>query len=89
MSAASLLSNHDNSVGIQNPLLHACLSFVGKIRDVRQGALVRAVREGRSWWALQVFLNQLGLNQDALSYLHQDRKEGLPEVRGSVIAPIA
>jgi Protein of unknown function (DUF1501) len=30
-------------------------------------------------------LNQLGLNQDALSYMHQGRKERLTEVRGEVI----
>jgi hypothetical protein len=30
-------------------------------------------------------LNQLGLNQDALSYMHQGRKERLTEVRGNVI----
>jgi hypothetical protein len=33
-------------------------------------------------------LNQLGLNQDALSYMHQGRKERLTEVRGEVIAKI-
>ncbi len=30
-------------------------------------------------------LNQLGLNQDALSYLHQGRKERLTEIHGEVI----
>ena len=30
-------------------------------------------------------LNQLGLSQDALSYMHQGRKERLTEVRGRVI----
>ena len=30
-------------------------------------------------------LNQLGLNQDALSYLHQGRKERLTEIHGDVI----
>jgi hypothetical protein len=33
-------------------------------------------------------LNQLGLNQDALSYLHQGRKERLTEVHGTVIKEI-
>jgi hypothetical protein len=33
-------------------------------------------------------LNQLGLNQDALSYLHQGRKERLTEVHGKVISEI-
>jgi hypothetical protein len=33
-------------------------------------------------------LNQLGLNQDALSYMHQGRKERLTEVRGEVIGKI-
>jgi len=33
-------------------------------------------------------LNQLGLNQDALSYLHQGRKERLTEVHGAVISEI-
>jgi hypothetical protein len=33
-------------------------------------------------------LNQLGLNQDALSYLHQGRKERLTEIRGNVIEEI-
>jgi hypothetical protein len=33
-------------------------------------------------------LNQLGLNQDALSYLHQGRKERLTEIRGNVIAQV-
>jgi hypothetical protein len=33
-------------------------------------------------------LHQLGLNQDALSYLHQGRKERLTEVRGEVIRQI-
>jgi hypothetical protein len=33
-------------------------------------------------------LNQLGLNQDALSYLHLGRKERLTEVRGQVIKDI-
>ncbi len=33
-------------------------------------------------------LNQLGLNQDALSYLHQGRRERLTEVQGSVIRSI-
>ncbi|MES1260414.1 MAG: DUF1501 domain-containing protein [Acidobacteriota bacterium] len=33
-------------------------------------------------------LNQLGLNQDALSYLHQGRRERLTEVRGNVISQI-
>jgi len=33
-------------------------------------------------------LNQLGLNQDALSYLHQGRKERLTEVRGNIITQI-
>jgi hypothetical protein len=33
-------------------------------------------------------LNQLGLNQDALSYLHQGRKERLTEVHGKVIEQI-
>ena len=30
-------------------------------------------------------LNQLGLNQDALSYMHQGRRERLTEIRGDVI----
>jgi hypothetical protein len=33
-------------------------------------------------------LNQLGLNQDALSYLHQGRKERLTEIHGTVISEI-
>ena len=33
-------------------------------------------------------LHQLGLNQDALSYLHQGRRERLTEVQGSVIQSI-
>jgi hypothetical protein len=33
-------------------------------------------------------LNQLGLNQDALSYLHQGRRERLTEIHGSVISEI-
>ena len=33
-------------------------------------------------------LNQLGLNQDALSYLHLGRKERLTEVQGRVIEEI-
>jgi hypothetical protein len=33
-------------------------------------------------------LNQLGLNQDALSYLHQGRKERLTEIQGNVIKQI-
>ena len=33
-------------------------------------------------------LNQLGLNQDALSFLHQGRKERLTEVQGEVIKEI-
>ncbi|HZO55088.1 MAG TPA: DUF1501 domain-containing protein [Bryobacteraceae bacterium] len=33
-------------------------------------------------------LNQLGLNQDALSFLHQGRKERLTEVQGTVIKEI-
>jgi hypothetical protein len=33
-------------------------------------------------------LNQLGLNQDALSFLHQGRRERLTEVRGNVISQI-
>jgi len=33
-------------------------------------------------------LNQLGLNQDALSYLHQGRKERLTEIHGDVIQQI-
>jgi hypothetical protein len=33
-------------------------------------------------------LNQLGLNQDALSYLHQGRKERLTEIHGNVIEKI-
>jgi hypothetical protein len=33
-------------------------------------------------------LNQLGLNQSALSYLHQGRKERLTEVLGNVISEI-
>ena len=33
-------------------------------------------------------LNQLGLNQDALSFMHQGRKERLTEVHGSVIQEI-
>jgi uncharacterized protein (DUF1501 family) len=33
-------------------------------------------------------LNQLGLNQDALSYLHLGRKERLTELRGNVISEI-
>jgi hypothetical protein len=33
-------------------------------------------------------LHQLGLNQDALSYMHQGRRERLTEVRGEVIAEI-
>jgi len=33
-------------------------------------------------------LNQFGLNQDALSYLHQGRKERLTEVHGQVIKQI-
>src|ERR1700748_3816377 len=33
-------------------------------------------------------LNTLGLNQDALSYLHQGRKERLTEIRGNVISQI-
>ena len=33
-------------------------------------------------------LNQLGLNQDALSYLYLGRKERLTEVRGKVIEEI-
>ncbi|MEO7143498.1 MAG: DUF1501 domain-containing protein [Bryobacteraceae bacterium] len=34
-------------------------------------------------------LNQLGLSQDQLSYLHQGRKERLTEVRGDVIPQLA
>ncbi len=33
-------------------------------------------------------LNQLGLSQDALSYLHQGRKERLTEIHGTVISEI-
>jgi hypothetical protein len=33
-------------------------------------------------------LNQLGLNQDALSYLHQGRKERLTEIHGNIIEQI-
>jgi hypothetical protein len=33
-------------------------------------------------------LNQLGLNQDALSFMHQGRRERLTEVRGQVIKQI-
>jgi uncharacterized protein (DUF1501 family) len=33
-------------------------------------------------------LNQLGLNQDALSYMHLGRKERLTEVHGNVIKQI-
>ena len=33
-------------------------------------------------------LNQLGLSQDALSYMHQGRKERLTEIRGEVIEKI-
>jgi hypothetical protein len=33
-------------------------------------------------------LNQLGLNQDALSYLHQGRKERLTEIHGNVIEQV-
>ena len=30
-------------------------------------------------------LNQLGLNQDALSYMHQGRHERLTEIHGEVV----
>ena len=33
-------------------------------------------------------LNQLGLNQDALSYMHQGRRERLTEIRGEVVSEI-
>jgi hypothetical protein len=33
-------------------------------------------------------LNQLGLNQDALSYMHQGRRERLTEIRGEVIGKL-
>jgi hypothetical protein len=33
-------------------------------------------------------LHQLGLNQDALSYLHQGRKERLTEVHGEIVKDI-
>jgi len=33
-------------------------------------------------------LNQLGLNQDALSFMHQGRRERLTEIRGEVIKAI-
>jgi uncharacterized protein (DUF1501 family) len=33
-------------------------------------------------------LNQLGLDQDALSYLHQGREERLTEIHGSVITEL-
>ena len=33
-------------------------------------------------------LHQLGLDQDALSYLYQGRKERLTEVRGDVVTQI-
>jgi hypothetical protein len=33
-------------------------------------------------------LHQLGLNQEALSYLHQGRKERLTEVLGEVISEV-
>ena len=33
-------------------------------------------------------LNQLGLNQDALSFMHQGRKERLTEIRGQVISQV-
>jgi len=33
-------------------------------------------------------LNQLGLDQDALSYLHQGREERLTEIHGSVITDL-
>jgi hypothetical protein len=33
-------------------------------------------------------LNQLGLQQDSLSYLHQGRKERLTEIHGNVIDQI-
>ena len=33
-------------------------------------------------------INQLGLNQDALSYMHQGRKERLTEVHGEILKEI-
>jgi hypothetical protein len=33
-------------------------------------------------------LNQLGLDQDTLSYLHQGREERLTEIHGSVITDL-
>jgi Protein of unknown function (DUF1501) len=43
---------------------------------------------GSSLYIHATILNQFGLNQDALSYLHQGRKERLTEIHGNVIQQI-
>jgi uncharacterized protein (DUF1501 family) len=65
--------------GVKKGYVHGATDAIG----------LRAVEEPVHFRDLHAtVLNQLGLNQDELSYLHQGRKERLTEVHGEIITEI-
>src|SRR6266566_3077442 len=65
--------------GIQGGIAYGATDEIG-LKAIEKPAHFRDIHT--------TMLNQLGLNQDALSYLHQGRKERLTEVHGTVISEI-
>ncbi|MEZ5402722.1 MAG: DUF1501 domain-containing protein [Bryobacteraceae bacterium] len=61
----------------------------GYVHGATDGIGLKAVEKPMHFRDLHAtILNQLGLNQDALSYMHQGRKERLTEVQGEVVKEI-
>ena len=65
--------------GIKGGIVHGATDEIG-LKAVQDPVHLRDLHT--------TLLNQLGLNQDALSYMHQGRRERLTEVHGTVIRNI-
>ena len=65
--------------GVKGGIVHGATDDIG-LRAVQDPVHLRDLHT--------TILHQLGLNQDALSYMHQGRRERLTEVHGSVIQKI-
>jgi uncharacterized protein (DUF1501 family) len=65
--------------GVQGGIVHGGTDDIG-LRAVQDPVHIRDIHT--------TVLHQLGLNQDALSYMHQGRRERLTEVHGTVVQKI-